>query len=227
MRASAARVCSPPLRADGALSHSPRAKPNPEECLVDPHVEVVAVTGLEPLAELGVGGCADGVGARPPPSRPTRAPYVDIDGARSDGEADRVGAHERRIEVRLLREQTDGQAATWHDLARIGLVAPGGQAEERRLAGTVGLRPSRLRSPCAMAPLTSSRMTKVPISRRTAAKSQDGQRSGAGAQQACCGRVAFRTMAAVDTRSRSGYRGHRARCAGWGRPQRWQGCLVR
>ncbi len=46
--------------------------------------------------------------------------------------------HERLVEVRLLGEQADGQAALAMDLAAVRLVAAGGEAQEGRLAGAVG-----------------------------------------------------------------------------------------
>ena len=45
--------------------------------------------------------------------------------------------HERLVEMRLLGEQPDRQATLAMDLAEIGLVATSGEAEQRRLAGTV------------------------------------------------------------------------------------------
>ena len=45
--------------------------------------------------------------------------------------------HERLVEMGLLRQQPEGQAALAMDLAEVRLVAPGGEAEQRRLAGAV------------------------------------------------------------------------------------------
>ena len=161
------------------------------ERLVDTHVEVIAVARLEPLAELGVRGRRDGVGTGGLHLGQLTFHALDIDGARSDGEADRLRAHERRVEVRLLGEQADGQAATRHDLAGIGLIAPGGQAQERRLAGAVD--PDQA-DPIALGdgPADVIEDDEGADLAADGRQSQDGHRSGAGSQQARRRRVAFR-----------------------------------
>ena len=46
--------------------------------------------------------------------------------------------HERRVEVRLLGEQAEAEVALADDRAAVGLVEPGREPEQRRLAGAVG-----------------------------------------------------------------------------------------
>ena len=62
---------------------------------------------------------------------------IEVRGAGPDRRPQVRRGHERLVEMRLLGEQPEGQAALAMDLAAIGLVAAGGEAQQRRLAGAV------------------------------------------------------------------------------------------
>ena len=140
-RASDARVCSPPDSADGGLAHSSRREPEPAQRRVDPLVERVAAEDLELVLELGVARLGD-----PAVALERGQPLghqVEVGRAGPDRRAQVGRGHERRVEMRLLGEQPEGQAALAVDLAAVRLVAPGGEPQERGLAGAVRARPGR------------------------------------------------------------------------------------
>ena len=103
---------------------------------LDPLVERVAAEDLEPVQELGVGAARRPVPSRSIAGQPLGHP-LEVGGARPDRRPQVRRGHERLVEVRLLGEQPEGQAALAMDLAAVGLVAPGGEPQQRRLAGAV------------------------------------------------------------------------------------------
>ena len=110
-------------------------EPEPAQRAVDPLVERVAAEDLVLVEELGVGVVGDPALAlhlRQPLGHP-----IEVGGAGPDRGAQVRRGHERLVEVRLLGEQPEGQPALAMDLAAVGLVATGGQAQQRRLAGAV------------------------------------------------------------------------------------------
>ena len=62
---------------------------------------------------------------------------IEMGGAGPDGGPQVRRGHERLVEVGLLGEQPERQATLAMDLAAVGLVATGGEAQERRLARAV------------------------------------------------------------------------------------------
>ena len=185
----------------------------PGQRRVDALVERVAAEDLEPVLQVRVGRLHDPAVslerrelARP--SGPRCAAPV-----RTAVRSVRRG-HERLVEVGLLGEQPDGQAALAVDLAAVGLVAAGGDPQQRRLA-----RPVRPDQPDAVAERDrrhrcASRITNVPISRVTPVETQDAHQSADTRSRAAARRVA----AARLVRSRPAPRGGAVRFA-WRQPE--------
>ena len=134
-RASAARVCSPPDRADRRLGPLVAGEPEAAQRGVDALVEGVATEHLEAVLQVGVGGLGHAPVALQ--RRELGGHHVEVGRPRPDGGAQVRRGHERGIEVGLLGQQPDRQAALALDRAAIRLVAAGGQAQQRRLAGPV------------------------------------------------------------------------------------------
>ena len=159
-----------------------------------------------PMARLQVGQLA-------PPS-------LEVGGPVPDGAPQVRRGHERRVEVRFLGEQAEGQTALPVHLAAIGLVEPGGDPEQRRLAGAV--RPDEP-DPVASAIAASigSRITNVPISRRTPVEPQDRHQAASAGRDGVAGPVGARAAARRVAAARS-VRSVRLRAVGRGPPRRRQ-----
>ena len=102
---------------------------------LDPQVEGVPAEDLELVEELGIGGLGDPAVALEAGQRLGHP--VEVRGTCPDGGPQVGRGHERLVEVRLLGEQPERQAALAVHLAAVGLVASGGEPQERRLAGAV------------------------------------------------------------------------------------------
>ena len=108
----------------------------PGQRALDALVERVAAEDLVLVQELGVGGLGDPAVALH--ARPARSAIRSRWAAPVRTAVPQVGrGHERLVEVGLLGEQPEGQAALAMDLAAVRLVASGGEPEQRRLAGAV------------------------------------------------------------------------------------------
>ena len=110
-------------------------EPEPAQRRLDPLVEGVAAEDLVLVQELGVGVVRDPAVALHR-GQPLGHP-VEMGGAGPDRRPEVRRGHERLVEMRLLGEQPEGQPALAVDLAAVGLVAPGRQPEQRRLARAV------------------------------------------------------------------------------------------
>ena len=110
-------------------------EPEPAQRALDPLVERVATEDLVLMEELGIGVVGDPLLAlhrRQPLGHP-----IEVRRAGPDRGPQVRRGHERLVEVGLLGEQPEAQAALAMDLAAVRLVATGGEAQERRLAGAV------------------------------------------------------------------------------------------
>ncbi len=106
------------------------------ERLVHTLVERVAAKDVEAMLEVRV------------PVAPGMAPVfevlelhghlLEVRGAVPDRGPQVRGGHERLVEVRLLAQQAEGQVSAARDRPTVGLVAPGHDPEQCRLAGTIG-----------------------------------------------------------------------------------------
>ena len=134
-RASDARVCSPPDMADGGFAHSSLAKPRPLQGGVDALVERVPAEDIELMLEIGVRGIGHAAIALEGSER-VRHP-LEVRGAGPNGRPQVRGGHEGLVEVGLLPEQPDSQAALPDDLATIRLIAARRKSQQRGLAGAV------------------------------------------------------------------------------------------
>ena len=134
-RASDARVCSPPDNADGGLAHSVAGEPETRQGALDALVERVAAEDLVLVEELRVLVARDGAGALH--RRESLGHPVEVRGTGPDRLAQVGRGHERLVEMCLLGEETEGQAALSMDLAAVRLVAACRQPEQRRLARPV------------------------------------------------------------------------------------------
>ena len=111
-------------------------EPEAGQRLVDALVERVPAEDLELVLQIGVGVLLDSMvplearRASRPSGRGAAAPWRTA--ARRSG-----AAMNSRVEVRLLGEQAERQAALAMDLALIGLVEAGRDPEQGRLAGAV------------------------------------------------------------------------------------------
>ena len=115
---------------------------------VDPLVQRVAAEDLEPVQELGVGRL-DHPAVALERGQLLRHP-VQVRGAGPDRRAERLRGHERLVEVGLLGEQADGQAALAVDLAarraRRGRPRSAGASSCRRRSARPGRSGRRARS---------------------------------------------------------------------------------
>ena len=119
-------------RAGPLVAHEPEAR----ERLVDPLVERVAAQDVEAVLEVGVGG-AGGVTVVLEASQLLGHP-LEVRRAVPHGRAEVGRRHERLVEVRLLAQQAEAEAPLAGRAAAVRLVLPGGDPEQRRLAGAVG-----------------------------------------------------------------------------------------
>ena len=112
-----------------------RAEAEAGERGVDPLVERVAPQDVEAVLEVGVVGLGD-------PALALEAGQLlghplQVAGAVADRGPEVGRGHERLVEVGLLGQQPEGHAPFPGDRPRVWLVEPGGDPEERRLAGAV------------------------------------------------------------------------------------------
>ncbi len=103
--------------------------------LVNPLVEGVPAERLEVMLQLGVGGLARVAGVLEPFQLDRHA--LQLRRAVPDGRADVRGAHEGLVEMGLLREHPEGQAALADDLPGVRLVTARGDSKQGRLARAV------------------------------------------------------------------------------------------
>ena len=173
-RASDARVCSPAGHRGRRLASTRRGEPEPAQRRVDPLVERVAAQDVELVLEVRVRGVRDA--AVPLVGGEGLGHPVEVGGPAADRRAEVGRGHEDRVEVGLLGEQAERQAALAQDLAPIGLVAARGEAQQRGLARAV--RPNEA-DPVAERDRGDdlSRITNVPTSRRDARRAA-GSTSG-------------------------------------------------
>jgi hypothetical protein len=111
------------------------SEPEARQRLIDALVQRVPAENLEFVLEPGVALVLD---TSFPLERGERLGHrVEVGGSLANGRAKIRRSHERVVEMRLLGEQAERQAALAVDGPTIGLVATGGKPQERRLAGAV------------------------------------------------------------------------------------------
>ena len=163
--------CRPGLLAPGKCAGRLRplipGEPEARQRLVDALVEGVSAEDLETVLKLGIEDLLDPVSllqlAQP------GAEVEELGRGRSDGGPEVGRGHEGDVEVRLLGEQADGQAAFPAHVTEVRFVEPGRDPEQRGLARAVRADQP---DPVAQGDRASiaSRITKVPISRVTFSK---------------------------------------------------------
>ena len=135
-RANEARVCSPPDIAAGRLGPLGPGEAEAAQRRVHALVQGVAAEDLELVLEVRVGRLGDAAFAL---ERRERLGHpLEMGRPAPDRRAQVRGGHEHLVEMRLLGEEPEREAALPDDLAAIRFVASGREPEQRRLAGAVG-----------------------------------------------------------------------------------------
>ena len=141
-----------------------RGEPKPGQRGVDALVEGVPAVELELMLEVCIRGLRD-------PSfafvcRETLGHEVEVCCTRPDRRSQVRRSHERRVEMRFLGEQPEGQSALAVDLSRSGSSRPAASRRSVVLPAPFGPT-SPIRSPSAIDAVIESRITNVPTSRVT------------------------------------------------------------